>query len=87
MQEAEMYYAKYQELAGEGGNSYGSWICYYYDNLKTQTPQATEEIKNVDDYMKKSTGLDDVNEAYDKITWDAIDWATLCFDDSSSDCQ
>ena len=82
-----MYYAKYEELAGNGRVIMGSWICYYYDNLKKQTPQDTEEIKNVEDYMKKSAGLDDVNEAYDKITRDALDWATLCFDDSISDCQ
>lgn len=82
-----MYNAKYKELAADGWNTIGEGICYYYDNLKKQTPQDTEEIKNVEDYMKKSTGLDDVNEAYHKITRDAIDWATLCFDDSSSDCQ
>jgi hypothetical protein len=84
--EAVMYYAKYKELAGEGGNTYGSWICYYYDNLKKQTPQDTEEIKNVEDYMKKTTGLDDVNEAYDKITRDAIDCATGEYG-FISDCQ
>ena len=89
----EDYVPKYKELApdpynfcGKGWNTHGDGICDYYDNLKKQTPQDTEEIKNVEDYMKETTGLDDVNKAYYKIIRDAIDCATGEYG-FISDCQ
>lgn len=71
-----MFIVKYRNLT-DNGNTQGSWICYYYDKLKKQVPLDEEEIKRVEDYMKKTSGLDNVESAYNKITSDALDWAIL----------
>lgn len=58
-------------------DSSGDIICDYYDNLKKQPQLDEEEIKRVEEYMKKISGLDDVEAAYHKIIRDTLDWAII----------
>ena len=80
VQEAGMFEVKYRNLTFDNRSvigDFGDVICDYYDNLKKQTPQDTEEIKRVEDYMKTISGLDDVESAYNKIVEDTLDWAVM----------
>ena len=70
-----MFNAKYRNLT-DNGNTQGSCICYYYDNILKYYPDDLKEIREVEKYMKEVSGQSDTKEAYHWIIRDAIEWAT-----------